>query len=164
MEPLDSADARLLDLLQQHARLKRTELGERVGLSAPAVSERMRKLEERGVVTGYHAHLDAKRLGLDVAAFVRVAVDGSANYAAFVEAATAMPEVQELHAITGEGSHLLKVRVRNTTELERLLAALQRLPGVHGTATSIVLSTPKETPYLDVEPAPAPEAAGGDGR
>ncbi len=150
MDALDAADARILDLLQQHGRLKRIELAERVGLSTAAVGERMRKLEERGLIAGYHAHLDAKRLGLDVAAFVRVAVDGSANYAAFVAAATAMPEVQEVHAITGEGSHLLKVRGPNTTALERLLAALQRLPGVHGTATSIVLSTPKETPFLPV--------------
>ena len=150
MDALDTADARILDLLQQHGRLKRIELAEQVGLSTAAVGERMRKLEERGLIAGYHAHLDAKRLGLDVAAFVRVAVDGSANYADFVAAATAMHEVQEVHAITGEGSHLLKVRVPNTTALERLLAALQRLPGVHGTATSIVLSTPKETPYLCV--------------
>jgi Lrp/AsnC family leucine-responsive transcriptional regulator len=164
VDRLDLIDTRILHLLQTDGRVKRTEIAEAVGLSLPAVSERMRKLEERGVVAGYHAVLDAKRLGVDVAAFVRVAVDGSANYDAFVAAAAAMPEVQEVHAITGEGSHLLKVRVRNTSALEALLGALQRLPGVHGTQTSIVLSTPKETRYVRVEPPAVPEPAGGDGR
>lgn len=161
MDTLDSTDAHILRLLQADGRMKRKDVADAVGLSLPSVSERMKKLEERGVIAGYHAVVDAKRVGVDVAAFVRVAVDGSAHYAAFVEAAAAMPEVQELHAITGEGSHLLKVRVRNTSALEALLGALQRLPGVHGTQTSIVLSTPKETRVLPVE---RPSAATTDGR
>ncbi len=150
MERLDPIDVGILRLLQQDGRAKRTEIADIVGLSLPAVSERMRKLEERGVISGYHAHIDARRVGVDVAAFVRVGVDGSDHYDGFVETAAAMPEVQEVHAITGDGSHLLKVRVRNTSELERLLGALQRLPGVHATQTSIVLSTPKETPALQL--------------
>jgi Lrp/AsnC family leucine-responsive transcriptional regulator len=151
VERLDPIDIGILRMLQEDGRAKRTEIAEAVGLSLPAVSERMRKLEERGVIAGYHAHVDARRVGIDVAAFVRVAVDGSDLYETFVDAATAMPEVQEVHAITGDGSHLLKVRVRSTSDLERLLGALQRLPGVHGTQTSIVLSTPKETPELVLE-------------
>lgn len=152
MDRLDATDAHILHLLQTDGRLKRNQVAEAVGLSLPAASERMRKLEEKGVVTGYHAVLDPKRLHVDVAAFVRVSVDGSEHYAAFVAAATALDEVQEVHSITGEGSHLLKVRTRNTTTLERLLAAIQRLPGVRGTQTSIVLTTLKETRYLKVEP------------
>jgi Lrp/AsnC family leucine-responsive transcriptional regulator len=151
VERLDPIDIGILRMLQEDGRAKRTEIADAVGLSLPAVSERMRKLEERGVIAGYHAHVDARRVGIDVAAFVRVAVDGSDLYETFVDAATAMPEVQEVHAITGDGSHLLKVRVRSTSDLERLLGALQRLPGVHGTQTSIVLSTPKETPELVLE-------------
>ena len=152
MDKIDPTDAHILHLLQTRGRIKRKDIAEEVGLSLPSVSERMRKLEERGVVTGYHAALDPKRLHVDVTAFVRVSVDGSAHYAAFVEAARALDEVQELHAITGEGSHILKVRTRNTTTLEALLAAIQRLPGVRATQTSIVLSTPKETRYLRAEP------------
>jgi Lrp/AsnC family leucine-responsive transcriptional regulator len=114
----------------------------------------MRKLEERGVVTGYHAVLDAKRIGYDVAAFVRIQQAGSEHYPDFLAAVQEMPEVQEVHSITGEGSHLLKVRTRNTTTLEALLADIQRLPGVRGTQTSIVLSTTKETRYLEPEPMP----------
>lgn len=152
MEKIDEIDAQILTLLQADGRIKRNQIAEHVGLSLPAVSDRMRKLEERGVVTGYHARLDAKRLHFDVTAFIRVSMAGSEFYPAFIEQVTAMPEVQELHSITGEGSHLLKVRVANTSALERLLAAIQRVDGVRGTQTSIVLSSLKETSALPVEP------------
>lgn len=132
--------------------MKRNRIAEDVGMSLPSVSDRMRKLEERGVIKGYHAVLDAKRLQVDITAFIRVNVDGSSNYRGFVERATSMPEVQELHSITGEGSHILKVRTRNTTSLELLLSAIQGMPGVHGTSSSIVLSTYKETRALKATP------------
>lgn len=152
LEKIDEIDAQILSLLQSRGRIKRSEIAEHVGLSVPAASERMRKLEERGVVTGYHATLDAKRVGFDVAAFVRVVSAGSEHYAEFVEAVSEMDEVLELHSITGEGSHMLKVRVRNTGALEQLLARLQALPGVRGTQTSIILSSLKESSALPVEP------------
>ncbi len=152
MEKIDSIDAQILDLLQKDGRMKRTELAEAVELSVPSVSERMRKLEERGVITGYHAVVDPTRLHVDIAAFVRVISTGSDHYSEFIEAVTAMDEVQELHSITGEGSHILKVRVRNTAALESLLGRIQHLPGVRGTQTSLVLSSLKEARYLKVEP------------
>ncbi|WP_218827639.1 Lrp/AsnC family transcriptional regulator [Rubricoccus marinus] len=152
MERLDETDATILRLLQTRGRIKRTEIAEAVGLSIPSVSERMRKLEERGVVTGYHAILDAKRLGRDITAFVRVRSASSEHYAEFIQAVTDMDEVQELHSVTGGGSHLLKVRVANTASLEALLGSLQALPGVRGTETSLVLSTLKETSYLHAAP------------
>ena len=152
MEKIDAIDAQILHLLQTDGRAKRTDIAEAVGLSIPSVSDRMRKLTERGVLTGIHARLGAKRLGRDVTAFVFVQSTGSEHYAEFVEAVTGMDEVQELHSVTGDGSHVLKVRVRNTTGLERLLARLQAAPGVRGTRTSLVLSTHKETAYLPAEP------------
>ncbi len=151
MDKIDEIDAQILELLQQRGRIKRSEVAETVGLSVPAASERMRKLEAR-VVTGYHARLDARRLGFDVAAFIRVSSVGSDHYPEFTERVAALPAVQELHSITGEGSHLLKVRVRTTAALERLLAEVQALPGVRGTQTSIVLSSLKETAALPAEP------------
>lgn len=160
MEKIDEIDAQVLSLLQARGRIKRSEIAEHVGLSVPAASERMRKLEERGVITGYHATLDAKRLGFDVTAFVRVVSAGSEHYADFIASVRVMDEVLELHSITGEGSHMLKVRVPNTGALEKLLARLQALPGVRGTQTSIVLSSLKESSALPVEPmtlAPLPE-------
>jgi Lrp/AsnC family leucine-responsive transcriptional regulator len=147
---LDAIDLQILQLLQEHGRMKRTELAERVGLSLPALSERMRKLEARGFIEGYHAVVAHKALGIDITAFIRIFVDGSPYYAGFVERATALPEVLECHSITGEGSHLLKVRTRNTTTLERLLSTIQAWPGVKQTQTSIVLSTFKETRALPI--------------
>ncbi len=152
VDRIDEIDARILELLQERGRIKRNVIAEEVGLSLPSVSERMRKLEERGVITGYSAHLNPKRLHFDIAAFIRVRVDGSENYAVFVENACSLPEVLEVHSITGDGSHILKIRVRNTEALERLLFKIQRWAGVHGTLTSMVLSTFKETFKLPVEP------------
>ena len=152
MERIDEIDAEILSLLQERGRMKRNRIAEQVGLSVPSVSERMRKLEERGVITGYHAVVDAKRLHIDITAFIRVMVDGSEHYTKFVEHALGLSEVQEVHSITGEGSHILKVRTRNTTSLERLLSQIQSWPGVHGSSTSIVLSTYKETRQIKATP------------
>ncbi len=154
MEKIDDIDVRILELLQDSGRIKRSRIAEDVGLSVPTVSDRMRKLEERGVLVGYTARLSPKRLHLDITAFIRVRIDGSDHYAGFVKAVGAMKEVQELHSVTGEGSHILKIRTKNTTTLEALLSRLQALPGVHGTTTSIVLSTLKETTVLPVEAMP----------
>ena len=152
MDRIDEIDVQILEMLQADGRVKRNQIAEAVGLSLPSVSDRMRKLEDRGVITGYGAILDAKRLHIDITAFIRVMVDGSDRYARFVELASALDEVQEVHSITGEGSHILKVRTRNTTSLERLLSTIQAWPGVHGTSTSIVLSSFKET--RSIRPTP----------
>ena len=152
MDKIDAIDAQILHLLQTRGRIKRTEIADAVGLSIPSVSDRMRKLEERGVVVGYHARVDARRLGRDITAFVRIRSTGSDHYPAFIAAVTAMDEVLELHSVTGGGSHLVKVRVANTAALEALLGRFQALDGVRGTETSLVLSTLKETAYLAAEP------------
>jgi len=148
MDRIDDIDVRILTLLQQDGRIKRNRIADEVGLSVPSVSERMRKLEERGVIEGYTALVDAKRIGLDITAFIRVTVDGSENYARVVTEAAAVPEILEVHSITGEGSHILKVRTRDTTSLEKLLSRIQSWTGVRGTSTSIVLSSFKETRRL----------------
>lgn len=153
MDRIDEMDARILELLQERGRIKRNEISEAVGMSVPSVSDRMRKLEERGIIQGYHAVVDARRVGYDISAFIRVMVDRSNHYALFVERASALPEVQEVHSITGEGSHILRVLVRNTAALERLLGTIQEWPGVHGTSTSIVLSSFKDTRSVPVEPS-----------
>ena len=152
MEKIDEIDTKILHLLQTNGRIKRNQIAEHVGLSVPSVSERMRKLEERGVILGYHAVLDPKRLHRDVTAFVRVLSSGSDHYGQFIETLIGFDEVLELHSSTGDGSHVVKVRVTNTAALEKLLARMQALPGVRGTQTSIVLSTYKETRYLATEP------------
>jgi Lrp/AsnC family leucine-responsive transcriptional regulator len=142
---LDETDVRILELLQENGRMKRNRIAEEVGLSVPAVSERMRKLVERGVLEGYHALVSARRLGYDITAFIRVTVDGSENYSGFVDRASALDEIHEVHSITGDGSHILRVLTANTSTLERLLSRIQSWTGVHGTSTSIVLSSFKDT-------------------
>ncbi|MFB6278060.1 MAG: Lrp/AsnC family transcriptional regulator [Salinibacter sp.] len=149
---IDEIDAKILELLQRRGRMQRSDVADEVNLSISAVSERMRKLEERGVIEDYTAVVDAKRLRLDITAFIRVSVDGSEHYSNFVDEVKDMDHVLEVHSITGAGSHLMKVRTADTTALERFLSDIQALPGVSKTTTSIVLSTFKETRSVPTEP------------
>jgi Lrp/AsnC family leucine-responsive transcriptional regulator len=142
---LDEVDVGILDALQRNGRTKRNELADNVGLSLPSVSDRLRKLESTGIIRGYHAVLDHKKLGLDVTAFIAVTIDTSRHYAQFLDHVTRNEEILECHAVTGEGSHLLKIRTKNTSTLEKLLSTIQSWPGVTGTRTSVVLSTSKES-------------------
>lgn len=142
---LDEIDIKLLTLLQKDGRISQQDLAAEVGLSSPATGERLRKLEDRGIIVQYTAVVDPKKLGRDVTAFVAVGIDGSQHYPAFVAKALAHPEILECHAITGQGSHLLKIRTPSTTSLENLLAQVQSWRGAHWTQTNIVLSVLKET-------------------
>ncbi len=149
---LDDIDVKILEMLQQKGRTRRNDLAEAVGLSLPSVSERLRKLEEAGIIRGYFATVDPKKVGRDITAFIFVTMDTSRHYHQFLEHAAASDEILECHAITGEGSHLLKVRTHNTASLEKLLAKVQTWPGVLSTRTNVVLSTAKETLRLKLEP------------
>ncbi|MFA6233098.1 MAG: Lrp/AsnC family transcriptional regulator, partial [Bacteroidota bacterium] len=103
---LNELDILILDALQKNGRLKRNELAELVGLSLPAASDRLRKLEERGYIAGYAAILDPAKFNKDITAFVQVSVDTSLHYHNFLKHVQENPEILECHAITGEGSHL----------------------------------------------------------
>lgn len=149
---IDEIDAKILELLQRDGRMQRSYVAEEVDLSISAVSERMRKLEERDVIEGYRAVVDAKRLRLDITAFIRVSVDGSEHYPDFVDQVKDMDPVLELHSITGDGSHLMKVRTTDTTALEGFLSDIQAIAGVSRTTTSIVLSTFEEERTVRTEP------------
>lgn len=147
----DDIDVRLIDILQKNGRTKRNDLAEAVGLSLPAVSDRLKKLEDNGIITGYLATVDHKKLGRDITAFIFVRVDSSKHFNAFLDHARHVDDILECHAITGEGSHLLKIRTKNTESLEKLLAKIQAWNGVVSTRTSLVLSTSKETFYVKAE-------------
>jgi Lrp/AsnC family leucine-responsive transcriptional regulator len=147
---LDEIDVKILSVLQENGRTKRNILAEKVGLSLPSVSERLKKLEEADIITGYFATVNAIKLGKDITAFIFVTVDSSKHYNSFLEHARGLGEILECHAITGEGSHLLKIRTTNTASLEKLLAKIQAWNGVVSTRTNLVLSTTKETLKIDV--------------
>jgi len=138
------------------------DLAQQVGLSGPAVGERVRKLEERGVIRHFTVVADPKRLGLDVTAFISIGIAGSQYFDAFIAQAEASPEVLECHAVTGSGSHLLKIRTASTSTLEVLLAEVQSWPGVQWTTTSIVLSTQKESSRIALAGASQQPAATSD--
>ncbi len=148
---LDKTDVTILEHLQKEGRTQRNKLAERVNLSVPSVSERMRKLEERNLIEGYYAVLNAKEFDYDITAFIFVEVDGSQNYQPFVEKVIDIPEVLECHSITGDGSHILKIRTRNTESFEKLLSHIQSWDGVSKTKSNIVLSSFKETRELPVD-------------
>ena len=150
---LDDIDIAILNHLQENGRAQRNKIAELVNLSVPSVSERMKKLEERGLIQGYYAILNSKDFNFDITAFLFVQVDGSEHYPDFVEKVTNEPEVLECHSITGDGSHLLKVRTKNTASFERLLSKIQSWEGVDKTRSNLVLSSFKETRALPIEQA-----------
>ncbi|HEX8904383.1 MAG TPA: Lrp/AsnC family transcriptional regulator [Longimicrobiaceae bacterium] len=160
---LDEIDLRLLEMLQQHGRTSQHDLAVAVGLSSPAVGERVRKLEERGIIRQFTAVVDPKLLGRDVTAFIFTGIAGSQFYPEFRRRVAEHPEVLECHSVTGQGSHLLKIRTDSTSTLEALLAEIQSWPGVQWTTTSIVLSTIKETAALAMAPRPPAGGAQGNG-
>ncbi|MDH4070592.1 MAG: Lrp/AsnC family transcriptional regulator [Ignavibacteria bacterium] len=147
----DSIDLKLLTLLQKNGRMKRNDLAEKVGLSLPSVSERLRKLEESEVILGYHAVLDPGKIGKNLTAFIEVTVDSSKHYGSFLTHAKGQDDILECHAVTGEPSHLLKVRTTDTRSLEKLLGKIQAWAGVSTTRTHLVLSTAKETSEVRID-------------
>jgi Lrp/AsnC family leucine-responsive transcriptional regulator len=156
---LDPIDRALLDALQDDCKQPLAKLGEQVGLSAPSVLERVRKLEQAGLVTGYHAVVDPRLLGLDVGAFIGIGIDHPRSIASFEEAVLALPEVLECHHVTGRHTLMIKVRTRNTESLHRLISALRELPGVARTDTMVVLETQLERQRLVAPEADAHDEA-----
>ena len=135
---LDETGWRLLRELQEDARLSFAELGRRVGLSTPAVAERVRNLETAGIVKGYRAEIDLARVGLPILAVVRMSVMGDV-LGRITAVAREIPEVLECHRATGADSFIMKVAVSSVAHLERLI---DRLTPFGSTSTSIVLSSP----------------------
>src|SRR5215472_6206733 len=152
---MDTIDLKALDALQTAGRESWSALGETLGMTGPAAAERVRKLEERGVIRGYAAVLDPEAVGAGLAAFVAVTLERPRDRAKFLALVASLPEVQECHHVAGEDDYLLKMRCRDTADLERLLTdELKGLTGVARTRTTVVLRTVKETVAL---PLSAPE-------
>lgn len=134
---LDRIGIKILTALQQDARISFSRLGREVGLSAPAIAERVKKMEEAGIIRGYHAHLDPAVMGRSVSAFIHLTTDPH-HYPAVKSAAADMAEVVACHHISGNASFVLKVRVEDVADLESVVARFSRFGQ---TSTAIVLST-----------------------
>ena len=162
---LDEIDRRILHLLQRDARIANAAIARDVGLAASAVFQRVRKLEESGVIQGYHAHLDPTAVEQGLLAFVTVKTGEGARARETSELLAEIPEVLEVHRVVGEDCFFLKVRVRDTTALGALLdEKIQRLPPVASTRTTIVLSTAKdEIPSVRVGPGGTEESSDESG-
>jgi len=149
MEPLDQQDRIILGRLIADARAAWAAIAAELGLSAPAVAERVKRLQLRGVIRGFHAVLDPVSLGLGLTAFVAVTLTHPRNRAPFLTMVRKQAEVKEAHHLAGEDDFLLKVHCRDTAHLEHFLTdTLKSMAGVQRTRTSIVLGTAKEMPTV----------------
>jgi len=148
---IDNKDHEIMTLLQENSRATASEIATVVGLSIPAIAERIKKLSEAQYIRQFTAVLDHKALGFDLTAYITVVSASSDHYDEVIQCAKDSPAVLECHSVTGGGSHLLKIRVRNSTELEVLLHDIQLWPGVARTQTKVVLSTYKEGLKLELQ-------------
>jgi Lrp/AsnC family transcriptional regulator, leucine-responsive regulatory protein len=147
---LDTIDLQIIATLQELGRIPLVKLGEQVGLSAPSVIERVKKLEDGGVITGYHACVDARQMGKDVTAFIGVSIGHPRSIGTFEETVDRIEEVLECHHITGEHTVLVKVKTCNTATLEDLIKTIRAIDGVTRTETMVVLSTHTERTQISV--------------
>ncbi|WP_374311967.1 Lrp/AsnC family transcriptional regulator [Dongia sp.] len=155
---LDEIDRNIVAMMQLDATLAYADLGERVGLSASTINDRLKRLRAKGVIRRVSAEIDPHALGLDLMVFVLVELSGRAEEQAFVAAMRAAPAVLECHHIAGEFSYLLKVRVASTAAYEEFLDMhLKSLAGIRRTQSLITLSSAKDSRVL---PSAAPVEAG----
>jgi Lrp/AsnC family leucine-responsive transcriptional regulator len=138
---VDAIDLSLVELLRGNARLSYAELARQVGLSAPAVHERVGKLEASGVIRAYRADVAPETIGLGVTALIGIVQDSGGDTEDVLEAFRRMPEIESCYFMAGVESFLLKARVGTIAELEQLILKLNRTAGVASTRTGVALST-----------------------
>lgn len=152
MRGLDSIDLKILTILMKDGRIKLKELAEMVGLTSPSVMERLGRLEREGIIKSYSTLVDAKKVGVDITAFIGVYIDHPSHIETFEEEIKAVgDEIMECHHVTGEWTLLLKIRTKNTETLQTLIKKIRSMKGVVRTNTMVVFSTLKETPAFKIE-------------
>jgi Lrp/AsnC family leucine-responsive transcriptional regulator len=135
---MDVTDYKIIEILQKDGRISMKDLGKFVGLTSPAVSERVRRLEEAGVIEGYKAIVNPDRLGRIIKAFIHISLDNN-SYSDFLQTAKKDPRIVECHHITGDDCSLIKVIVKDMYELEAVIDSIKK---IGHTKTSVILSTP----------------------
>ncbi|MGC4377648.1 Lrp/AsnC family transcriptional regulator [Fictibacillus sp. Mic-4] len=142
---MDSLDIKIIELLMSNGRATWADLAGNLGMSAPAIADRVRRLEEKGVIKGYTAIVDPESVGYEMTAFIFLSIDKVEHRELFLARVSELPEVQECHHVAGEEDYLLKVRCQGTKDLDRIISQeLRKLPGVFKTRTTIVLNTYKD--------------------
>ena len=148
---LDKIDLKILSILQSNGRTRLADIAVEVELSAPAVMERVKKLEVGKVIKGYQAVVDGKKVGKDITAFIGVSIGNQRDMDKFAKQMLQHRDVLECHHVTGDESFILKVKSANTASLEKLLGEIRSVEGVTRTVTKVVLSTAKESQALDLD-------------
>ncbi|MBD3401397.1 AsnC family transcriptional regulator [candidate division GN15 bacterium] len=149
---IDETDRKILTYLQQNARIPSSTIARKIGMATSAVGERMRKLEERGIVRGYEARIDADGIDLALTAYIYVRTNEPVGSDETAEELVRIPQVQEVHNIAGEDCYLIKVRVKDTPALSHLLRdPIGRIKTIVSTRTTIVMETYKETAKLPLD-------------
>jgi len=146
---LDDINRQVLMLLQEDGRMKRQDVAKKVGLSTPAVSERMNKLLERGVIKRYTAVVNPVAINKEVTAYITLGLDDSKFFADFEKNVKKTADILECQAITGVAAYLLKVRVSSISTLNDLINDIKQWKGIVGVESNVVLNTIKETNVLD---------------
>jgi len=150
--PPDAIDLQILDLLQDNCKQPLASIGQKVGLTASSVMERIHKLEQAGVITGYSARVDPRRLGREVTAFIGVQISHPRAIAAFEREIAHLDDVLDCHHVTGGHTLMLKIKTESTETLERLIDRMRSVEGVMRTETMVVLSTHSERQRIRVAP------------
>tara|TARA_B100001758_G_C18066326_1_gene430875 strand:+ start:7 stop:432 length:426 start_codon:yes stop_codon:yes gene_type:complete len=140
---LDNKDKKIIDILRVSGREPASSISEKIGVSVPTVIDRIKKLQDLGVIEGYKAVINSKKIGLDVSAIITIISESSAQYSSLVNKAIKEKFIEKCFTTTGNGSHVLLVNVENTDSLEKLLRNIQQWPGVRRTETQIILSSYK---------------------
>ena len=156
---LDDIDRQILDLLQREARMTNAAIATEVGLTAPSVFERVRKLEQRGVIQGYTINIDPAALGKPMTAFIRLTAAYDDRYSAGVKAISEDPDVLECYNVAGEDCLVLKTKCGSPSDLEGLLGRIRSRITVQRSVTMIALRTLKENTPLNVLPKAEKPAA-----
>ncbi|WP_298330025.1 Lrp/AsnC family transcriptional regulator [Haloactinopolyspora sp.] len=157
---MDTVDAKLVEALLANGRASYAELARLVGLSGPSVQERVRRLEERGVITGYRASVDPAALGLGLTALIGLVLADSVAHGEVGERLADVPGVEDCWFIAGDEAYMVKVRVPDVESLERLLGRLVGIEGVARTRTTLVISTRFEGRTIDFRQETHEPAAG----
>ncbi|MBW7861891.1 MAG: winged helix-turn-helix transcriptional regulator [Rhodocyclaceae bacterium] len=153
MRELDRIDRKILDFLQKEGRLTMTELAQKVGLSATPCTERVRRLEREGVITGYHAHLKPQALGKNLLVFVEIKLSAKSGevFDRVKKALMFVPEVMECHLVSGDFDYLIKARITEMGEYRQLLGnILLKLPAAVESRSYVVMEEIKESLFLPV--------------